>query len=451
MVKGSSVEARFVYRALSAAICLFTLASPVLADSTTILNSANGHSYKRFDSALTWPQASAACIANGAHLATITSQQEDDFIAAQFVQNVSAAYMGVWLGGTDELVEGTWRWITGEPWTFQHWNAGEPNDGGGPYGTGGEDYLLMSGITSGSWNDGGGPGAGATENLLSYVCEWENNYKSYPVGRNPQDLVFASGSIFVANMDDSTISKVSVKTGSAVTYPAGGKPYTIKFDGSYLWTANILEGTVSKLTTAGVLKGTYPVGSQPARIAYDGSSIWVTLAGEGRVAKLSRSTGAVQGVYNVGSTPHGILFDGTNIWVVNGPYLGAGSITKLSKTGVTLATFGTGGNTSRDIVTDGTFLYVSNYSSGTISKIRKTDGAIVNTLYPGVGVNRMLYEAHQLWSANDQVNTVTRFDLADDSLSETISFPTGTGPGAIGFDGVKVWSSNAGAGSTSAF
>jgi hypothetical protein len=155
--------------------CLSSLA---WADSAMVTNSANGHSYKRFDSVLTSQQAKSACANRGAHLATITSQQENDFVVTQFVQGVPEAFQGVWLGGTDEQLEGTWRWITGESWSFQNWNSGEPNDGGGAGGTGGEDYLIVSGSAGNLWNDAGGPGLGATQNLLSYLCEWERLYES---------------------------------------------------------------------------------------------------------------------------------------------------------------------------------------------------------------------------------------------------------------------------------
>lgn len=149
-----------------------------LADSAVVTNSANGRSYKRFDSPVTWQQAKAGCDSRGAHLATLTTQQENDFVLTQFVLGSTEASQGVWLGGTDEQLEGTWRWITGEPWAFQSWNGGEPNDGGGSGGTGGEDYLIAAGVTGGLWNDAGGPGLGATQNLLSYVCEWERLYES---------------------------------------------------------------------------------------------------------------------------------------------------------------------------------------------------------------------------------------------------------------------------------
>ena len=36
--------------------------------------------------------------------------------------------MGPWLGATDVVQEGVWRWITGEAWTYSNWLPGEPNN-----------------------------------------------------------------------------------------------------------------------------------------------------------------------------------------------------------------------------------------------------------------------------------------------------------------------------------
>ncbi len=432
-----------------AAVLMGTLSVQALADSALVTNSANGHTYKRFDAPSTLQQARTGCAARGAHLVTLTTQQENDFVVTQFVQDSVQA----WLGATDELVEGNWRWMTGEPWSFENWNAGEPNDGVSY--TSGEDYAAVLAVNAGRWNDAGGPGLGATQNLLSYICEWERLYESvatYPVGNYPFDLTFANGYMYVVNANDATITKLSTKTGATTaTFAAGGHPVRILFDGTYLWTANSAEGTVNKLSTSGTLLGSYYVGATPSHLAYDGSSVWVTQRDSGTATKIKRSTGAILGTYAVGSTPAGIWFDGTYIWAVSGPYQGAGSLVKLSKTGVTLATFNTGGITSGDIVSDGTYLYVTNYHSGTISKIRRADGELVNTLNSGAGVGNLLYEAHQLWAGNCEANTVTRFNTRDDALIETIPFPTGTGPCAIGFDGVRVWSSNQDGNSVSAF
>jgi ATP-dependent Lhr-like helicase len=44
---------------------------------------------------------------------------------------LAAPYGSVWIGLTDDAVEGTFAWIDGTPLTFERWWVGEPNDSGG--------------------------------------------------------------------------------------------------------------------------------------------------------------------------------------------------------------------------------------------------------------------------------------------------------------------------------
>jgi hypothetical protein len=92
----------------------------------------NGHYYEFVDHVgITWSGAEAAAAAMSfegttGHLATVTSQAENDFIAANLSWGDSA-----WMGGWQEEgmapTEG-WHWITGEPWVFANWGTYEPND-----------------------------------------------------------------------------------------------------------------------------------------------------------------------------------------------------------------------------------------------------------------------------------------------------------------------------------
>ena len=75
---------------------------------------------------MVWADASVMAQSYGGHLATIASQEEQDFLGNY----------GGWLGLTDENVEGQWEWVTGEPVNYTNWIDGEPNDAGN-----GEDYV----------------------------------------------------------------------------------------------------------------------------------------------------------------------------------------------------------------------------------------------------------------------------------------------------------------------
>jgi len=132
----------------------------------------NGHYYEVvLDDRITWSRAKELADSSSfkglqGHLATIGSQEENDWIAGdpKFMEGASVLAGGVQTvpnqGPTSD-----WRWVTGEPWSFTapNWGQGEPNDDGGE-----ERYLELH--PDGYWND-------APRNSGGYVVEFEHGAK----------------------------------------------------------------------------------------------------------------------------------------------------------------------------------------------------------------------------------------------------------------------------------
>ena len=81
----------------------------------------NGHRYAMVDSLAPWDQQEAVAEAEGAHLVTITSQEELNFLFLTF-----GGYP-VWIG-LDRDPVGAWQWVTGEPVDFTNWDIDKPNN-----------------------------------------------------------------------------------------------------------------------------------------------------------------------------------------------------------------------------------------------------------------------------------------------------------------------------------
>jgi len=113
-----------------------------------------GNAYLLVDQKVTWHTARDLCEQMGGHLATITSSDEHRFV------NALTGGKSVWLGATDEDVEGKWRWVTGERFGFQGW-ASKPDNHQDC-----QHYLFF-------WN-----GRGWDDNFAGkrqrFVCEWED-------------------------------------------------------------------------------------------------------------------------------------------------------------------------------------------------------------------------------------------------------------------------------------
>lgn len=105
------------------------------------------------------------------HLATITSQAENDVVEALLTATS-------WLGGSDDEVEGVWRWVVGPEageqfWqglaggtavngAYENWAPGEPNQFFGPGNPENFAHLRADGL----WNDL------PNNNNLNYIIEW---------------------------------------------------------------------------------------------------------------------------------------------------------------------------------------------------------------------------------------------------------------------------------------
>ena len=117
----------------------------------TSQNNYNGHSYYRSTGIANWTTAKSNCAAMGGHLVTVTTSGENSFLFNLWPSG--------WIGLTDEVTEGTWKWVTGETFSYTNWNSGEPNNSGN------EDYIQF--VSGGRWNDLN------NSSSLAYVIEFD--------------------------------------------------------------------------------------------------------------------------------------------------------------------------------------------------------------------------------------------------------------------------------------
>ncbi|MBQ7264341.1 MAG: putative Ig domain-containing protein [Synergistaceae bacterium] len=131
----------------------------------------SGHVYKLFNRVLpTWHEARDYCESLGGHLATITSDVEQDFVKEliRVATTDGLVRRGYWLGATNG--SGEWRWITGELFIYEKFSSGQPDGSGG--------YLRMNTgwFGLGDWNETN-PLArhdDAPDHPHGFICEWES-------------------------------------------------------------------------------------------------------------------------------------------------------------------------------------------------------------------------------------------------------------------------------------
>lgn len=161
------------HRALSvllAFVLAVSLSVPALAAEAP--QYFDGHTYLLVEEPMTPVDAERYCAQRGGHLAAITSEEENQFVCRLFEDGGGSGYI---LGGTDREEEGTWTWMSGEPWEFTFWYPGggagtyEPNNG---YGGGDENYLYADRSRDWHWVDFFGE-YDQEQSQYPFLCEWD--------------------------------------------------------------------------------------------------------------------------------------------------------------------------------------------------------------------------------------------------------------------------------------
>lgn len=121
----------------------------------------NGHAYMILNKQMKWLEAMTFCEGLGGHLATITSEEEQNVITGLVADS---EYGNFWLGSYRK--DDQWVWVTGEDIEYQSWAQGEPN--------GQESGMVMQLMRGKGWDDTYNNGRLENNRTIQrIICEWE--------------------------------------------------------------------------------------------------------------------------------------------------------------------------------------------------------------------------------------------------------------------------------------
>ncbi len=117
-------------------------------------DAGNGHSYFITPAKTGWLAAEALAVKLRGNLTSIGGPTEQNYINNSLIASLGLSKSPVWMGFTDQGVEGLFAWSSGAPATYASWIPGNPDNYGGN-----EDYTTINwanaynGTSPGGWND----------------------------------------------------------------------------------------------------------------------------------------------------------------------------------------------------------------------------------------------------------------------------------------------------------
>ena len=305
----------------------------------------------------------------------------------------------------------------------------------------GGGFLLVAATTAGIAEMGGGKSLVAAANTLAAINTHSDRIESVVgVGAGPGAVTFGSGSLWVANVDDQTVSRVDPVTLRTVrTISFDEPPVGIASTDTAVWVVasnpsaptvpvsriDPLFDTVEHVTDV----GNVALGAPPA-VAAQGGDLWVApLAGD--VTQLDPATGAVERHIDPNAGPVGLAIGAGAVWVTDNQ---ADTVTRVDPTGL-VTPVPVGHGPGAIAVGDGG-VWVADNGDNAVVRINPDTSAVTATIPVGAAPTGIAVGGGSVWVANSGDGTVTRIDAA--TLKPT-TITVGGSPQDVTIAGSRAW------------
>ena len=268
--------------------------------------------------------------------------------------------------------------------------------------------------------------SGLTEDSVGVIDTDEAKITSqYRLGAAPGAVAQGSGSIWVANPSEGTVSRLHPEEDRVDTIDIGDSPTGLAFGGGSLWVAGSEDGAVAQVDPAAnrvVQRITVGNGASAVAVGYGG--IWVATALDGEVVRIDLQTGRVTRRIAVGGRPVALATGAGAVWVASEE---SGTIARIDPgTGEALDAIAVGNGPTSVAVGLGA-VWTANREDGTVSRIDPTASRVTNTVPAGHEPTALAIGEDALWVA-DAEGALLRLDAETDEVDarvDTDSAPTG--------------------------
>lgn len=270
-----------------------------------------------------------------------------------------------------------------------------------------------------------------------------------PFAQAPPTVSLEPAAVSAANLQETDPNPMRVAllrwweaNQAPLRFPVGDAPAALAFDGKNVWIShddiagvsvvNPSDGAIGRLAQVTIDS------RQPGDMAFDGGVMWLASRATGIVARIRASDGKLISSTSVGTTAVGLAFDGADMWIA-----GSDAVWRFRAGGPIAAQYVDDYPISgaQYLAYDGQDMWITT-NAGTVVKLRGTDGVLLGTFPVGTSPAEVAFDGTSVWVVNGGSDDVTRLNAEDGALLGT--FPVGTSPHAISFDGENMWVVNSG-------
>jgi YVTN family beta-propeller protein len=231
-----------------------------------------------------------------------------------------------------------------------------------------------------------------------------------PVSSAPAAIVAANRSVWLANPDAGTVSRVDAAAGAVVDrIPVGGTPAAMAAGAGAVWVTSVPGDSVMRIDPGtGTVTQTLPLGgARAAALAFGIGRLWVADLTDNSLLELDPRSGAVLRSVTLHLRPTALAIGARALWVAD---YGDNVVAEVDlHSGETIATVHVGNGPSAVAVGQGG-VWVANALDSTVSKIDPVAGSVRATIPVGSGPNSIAIAATSVWVANQYSGTVSRID-----------------------------------------
>jgi YVTN family beta-propeller protein len=260
-----------------------------------------------------------------------------------------------------------------------------------------------------------------------------------PVGARPVALTSSAGALWVANLDDRSVTRVNLSARRAVrTVAINGVPAALASTKTGVWVTDE-SGDLSELdpqynrvvSTRSLAALSYFGGTVRPTLAAFGS-IWL-VDPDGSVARIDPASTRPLGSVGVGNAPSAIAAGGGSLWVTNRD---DGTVTRIDPLTLVSTPIPVGHGPAA-VAVNAAGAWVANSGDNTLVRVDIETNAVAGTTRVGDGPTSVLATENALWVANGRDGTVMRLDPRSGKRNKTIHL--GGTPTALASAGGHVW------------